>query len=157
MPRRRTCTPASSTMPPPRCTRCAHGIMRRGRFVSRDTYPINFGDPWELNRYGYVGGNPGNYSDPTGWNALKQFGSIIINVSKGIFRILRALAPFAITDTAVMVPPLANAIAMPPPAPLRRLPTARLPTALAKHKSLALAYLSSPISRRTQQVQNLPL
>jgi RHS repeat-associated protein len=38
-----------------------------GRFVSRDVWPVDFGDPWELNRYGYVGNNPGNYSDPSGW------------------------------------------------------------------------------------------
>jgi hypothetical protein len=64
---------------------------------------VDYGDPWELNRYGYTGGNPGNYSDPTGWNALKQFGSIIINVSKGVFRISRALAPFASTAIGKMV------------------------------------------------------
>jgi hypothetical protein len=42
--------------------------MRQGRFVSRDVWPVDFGDPWELNRYGYTGGNPVRWTDPTGWN-----------------------------------------------------------------------------------------
>jgi RHS repeat-associated protein len=41
-----------------------------GRFVSRDVWPVDYGDPWELNRYGYTGNNPGNYSDPTGMFGL---------------------------------------------------------------------------------------
>ncbi|NJL92742.1 MAG: RHS repeat-associated core domain-containing protein [Anaerolineae bacterium] len=37
-----------------------------GRFLSRDVYPVNFRNPVELNRYGYVAGNPVNAWDPTG-------------------------------------------------------------------------------------------
>jgi RHS repeat-associated protein len=37
-----------------------------GRFLSRDTYPINHQNPVELNRYVYAAGNPVRYSDPSG-------------------------------------------------------------------------------------------
>jgi len=37
-----------------------------GRFLSQDTYPVNFGNPTELNRYGYTGNNPINAMDPSG-------------------------------------------------------------------------------------------
>jgi RHS repeat-associated protein len=40
-----------------------------GRFVSRDVWPVDYGDPFELNRYGYMGGNPIRWTDPTGWHA----------------------------------------------------------------------------------------
>jgi RHS repeat-associated protein len=39
-----------------------------GRFVSRDPYPVNINDPFELNRYVYVANNAVNGYDPTGWN-----------------------------------------------------------------------------------------
>jgi RHS repeat-associated protein len=37
-----------------------------GRFVSADTIGPNPGNPQDLNRYMYVGGNPLRYLDPTG-------------------------------------------------------------------------------------------
>jgi RHS repeat-associated protein len=37
-----------------------------GRFVSRDVWPVDYGDPWELNRYGYTAGNPVRWTDPSG-------------------------------------------------------------------------------------------
>ncbi|HET9493652.1 MAG TPA: RHS repeat-associated core domain-containing protein, partial [Chloroflexia bacterium] len=37
-----------------------------GRFLTRDTAPVNLGNPVELNRYGYARNNPINYSDPSG-------------------------------------------------------------------------------------------
>jgi RHS repeat-associated protein len=38
-----------------------------GRFVSRDVWPVDYGDPWELNRYGYTANNPVRWADPSGW------------------------------------------------------------------------------------------
>ncbi|NJL54038.1 MAG: RHS repeat-associated core domain-containing protein [Chloroflexaceae bacterium] len=37
-----------------------------GRFLTRDTYPIDFQNPVELNRYGYTANNPVNWTDPSG-------------------------------------------------------------------------------------------
>ncbi|NJO07704.1 MAG: RHS repeat-associated core domain-containing protein [Chloroflexaceae bacterium] len=37
-----------------------------GRFLTRDTYPIDFQNPVELNRYGYTANNPVNGTDPSG-------------------------------------------------------------------------------------------
>jgi RHS repeat-associated protein len=37
-----------------------------GRFLSQDTYPVNFNNPVELNRYVYTGNSPINRADPTG-------------------------------------------------------------------------------------------
>ncbi len=44
-----------------------------GRFVSRDTYPINYRNPIELNRYGYTANNPVNGYDPTGLMTFKEW------------------------------------------------------------------------------------
>jgi RHS repeat-associated protein len=52
----------------------------QGRFVSRDTFPVNFNNPIELNRYGYTAGNPINGSDPTG-NFIWETGTIEEEVS----------------------------------------------------------------------------
>ncbi|MBZ0318912.1 MAG: hypothetical protein K8L91_21030 [Anaerolineae bacterium] len=45
-----------------------------GRFVSRDTYPIDYQNPIELNRYGYTANNPINGYDPTGLQAMLESG-----------------------------------------------------------------------------------
>jgi RHS repeat-associated protein len=43
-----------------------------GRFLSQDTYAVNFNNPIELNRYGYAANNPVNASDPSGHNFLES-------------------------------------------------------------------------------------
>ncbi len=49
-----------------------------GRFLSRDPYPVNLYDPFELNRYIYAGNNPATLFDPTGTVSLSEYG---INLS----------------------------------------------------------------------------
>jgi RHS repeat-associated protein len=46
-----------------------------GRFLSRDTYPVVIDDPRELGRYGYVGNNPIQLYDPTGYLGF-EYGEI---------------------------------------------------------------------------------
>ncbi|NJP06971.1 MAG: RHS repeat-associated core domain-containing protein [Chloroflexaceae bacterium] len=41
-----------------------------GRLLTRDTYPIDFQNPVELNRYAYVANNPVNLVDPSGLTGL---------------------------------------------------------------------------------------
>ncbi|CAG0981385.1 partial tRNA nuclease WapA, partial [Anaerolineae bacterium] len=57
-----------------------------GRFVSRDTYPINYRNPIELNRYGYVGNNPINHQDPLGLYIATDRALTETNVSMSIVR-----------------------------------------------------------------------
>jgi len=52
-----------------------------GRFLSRDTWPVNYGNPMELNRYGYTAQNPTNWTDPSGNVA---FFSYAVQLSKNI-------------------------------------------------------------------------
>ncbi len=47
-----------------------------GRFLSQDTYPVNFSNPVELNRYGYTANNPINLTDPTGQSAMAEYAII---------------------------------------------------------------------------------
>ncbi|NJO01367.1 MAG: RHS repeat-associated core domain-containing protein [Bacteroidia bacterium] len=41
-----------------------------GRFLTRDTYPLDVQNPVELNRYGYTANNPVNGTDPSGLNVI---------------------------------------------------------------------------------------
>jgi RHS repeat-associated protein len=50
----------------------------QGRFNSRDIYPVNFNNPIELNRYGYVAGNPINASDPSGYRQTTDSATLYI-------------------------------------------------------------------------------
>ncbi|MCA9884984.1 MAG: RHS repeat-associated core domain-containing protein [Anaerolineae bacterium] len=43
-----------------------------GRFLSRDTWPYDYKNPIELNRYVYAANNPVLYSDPSGDNSGEQ-------------------------------------------------------------------------------------
>ncbi|NJL54065.1 RHS repeat-associated core domain-containing protein [bacterium] len=79
-----------------------------GRFLSRDVYPVNFRNPIELNRYGYVAGNPMNAWDPSGLFAgversvthtipipsiggLKAVGGIILGAKVKVFVVMSLL------------------------------------------------------------------
>jgi len=42
-----------------------------GRFLSQDTYPVNFGNPVEFNRYAYTANNPINAMDPSGYGVIE--------------------------------------------------------------------------------------
>ena len=53
-----------------------------GRFLTRDTYPFDFENPMELNRYVYVSDNPINSTDPSGLcgNCI-EIGLINVNIT----------------------------------------------------------------------------
>ncbi len=60
-----------------------------GRFLSRDTWNGDYNRPLSLNRWGYVEGNPVNYTDPTGH--IKQG-----REAEQAESVLMRLAPFGI-------------------------------------------------------------
>ncbi|HLO15314.1 MAG TPA: RHS repeat-associated core domain-containing protein [Anaerolineales bacterium] len=64
-----------------------------GRFLSQDTYPVEVGNPVELNRYGYTGNNPINGMDPSGYSDTAEYAMPL-----GTFS---ALGWFGVTDFAV--------------------------------------------------------
>lgn len=47
-----------------------------GRFLSQDTYAVNFNNPVELNRYVYTANNAINLADPTGQSAMAEYAII---------------------------------------------------------------------------------
>jgi RHS repeat-associated protein len=44
-----------------------------GRFLSQDSYPYDFDNPVQLNRYVYAMGDPVNYIDPGGMQSLTEY------------------------------------------------------------------------------------
>lgn len=57
-----------------------------GRFLTRDTWAHNLQNPFELNRYLYVAGNPVNWTDPSGHQGFFDIGAIKKWVSNVAFR-----------------------------------------------------------------------
>ena len=55
-----------------------------GRFTARDTFPYNFQNPVELNRYGYVSNSPVNLFDPTGFES--EYANIQASLKAGLNR-----------------------------------------------------------------------
>jgi RHS repeat-associated protein len=49
---------------------------QQGRFLSQDTWQVDYQNPMELNRYGYSTNNPINYRDPSGLSAGFERGVI---------------------------------------------------------------------------------
>lgn len=62
-----------------------------GRFLSRDTYPVDVLNPRELNRYGYVAADPINGYDPSGYAAVATYGTINKQISLQALRYATAL------------------------------------------------------------------
>jgi RHS repeat-associated protein len=50
-----------------------------GSFLTQDTWAIDRSNPVELNRYGYVAGNPVGYTDPSGYFIMSQLGALYDN------------------------------------------------------------------------------
>ena len=63
-----------------------------GRFLSQDTYAVNYNNPIELNRYGYAAGNPVNASDPSGMMA--DTGLLTLNRIMSAKELAQIFAPF---------------------------------------------------------------
>jgi RHS repeat-associated protein len=70
-----------------------------GRFLSQDTWAVNYSNPIELNRYGYAAGNPVNASDPSGLFAMGYADTFRLAI--GSMTALKALAVF-VTATFVI-------------------------------------------------------
>lgn len=49
-----------------------------GRFLSPDTYPLDYHNPVEFNRYVYTANTPINFSDPSGYS-LVDYGKQLVN------------------------------------------------------------------------------
>ena len=53
-----------------------------GRFLSQDTYPYDFSNPVELNRYVYTANNPTNLTDPSGHQSSTEY-SMLLTMMRG--------------------------------------------------------------------------
>lgn len=56
-----------------------------GRFLSQDTWAVNYSHPIELNRYGYAAGNPVNASDPSGNQASVEYAILLGGIGGATF------------------------------------------------------------------------
>ncbi|MCI0711841.1 MAG: hypothetical protein L0154_16920 [Chloroflexi bacterium] len=83
-----------------------------GRFLSQDPYPVNTGNPMELNRYVYTANNPVNFSDPSGLQmggyavrlatlpvAILALGVLGVALAASLQPLIAALVTRTITDT----------------------------------------------------------
>jgi RHS repeat-associated protein len=68
----------------------------QGRFLSQDTWRVDYKNPIELNRYGYTANNPVNYSDPSGLG-LPSYASLIKAFNVGVGFIAVAVLSSTIT------------------------------------------------------------
>jgi RHS repeat-associated protein len=97
-----------------------------GRFLSRDPYPINFGDPWELNRYGYAGGNPVRWTDPTGWATTVSTGArysqVPLSITEKALLGAGAFVAVAVVYVAILMAANSGTGALPTPNWQPRLP-----------------------------------
>ncbi|MBV6390993.1 MAG: hypothetical protein KPEEDBHJ_00197 [Anaerolineales bacterium] len=71
-----------------------------GRFLSQDTWAVNYSNPIELNRYGYAAGNPIKYIDPSGytlaesginWGAVFRNAVVVTTVLVGAYIIFQVV------------------------------------------------------------------
>lgn len=69
-----------------------------GRFLSQDTWAVNYSNPIELNLYGYAAGNPVNASDPSGLFAESAL--INLNSSQNAKTVGTGVGTFAFVTTA---------------------------------------------------------
>ncbi|MCI0711837.1 MAG: RHS repeat-associated core domain-containing protein [Chloroflexi bacterium] len=63
-----------------------------GRFLSQDPYPVNMGNPVELNRYVYTANNPVNFADPSGLTGFAGTAIRIATISLASVVVMAALA-----------------------------------------------------------------
>ncbi len=72
-----------------------------GRFLSQDPYPVNTGNPMELNRYVYTANNPVNYADPSGLLADQY--AVQTNESSKIAQYLALVGLFVVAVILVII------------------------------------------------------
>jgi RHS repeat-associated protein len=76
-----------------------------GRFMSRDTWAYNYGNPVELNRYVYAAGNPTRYRDPSGHQGVREYAALAlitaVVASTAILLCLNYCHPSAMSTRAV--------------------------------------------------------
>jgi RHS repeat-associated protein len=76
-----------------------------GRFLSRDTYPVNRQNPMELNRYVYAAGNPVRWGDPSGHSFIEALATRFkVSEQTVVYGIgIAVLSPIAVVSTALLL------------------------------------------------------